>query len=108
MSPEEALVERIACMLYEPRAAQDDCPPLGERLIEAIDRLLRRVHALEKSEDELRMLRADWAPVVNAAVLQSLSLAATEGDHAEWQRRCADTERAARMLTKAQQQAAEP
>jgi len=113
VNSEEALIERIACMLYEPRGTPDDCPPLGERLIEAVDRLLRRVHALEKSEDELRMLRAAWAPVVHAAALQALSrppsvrvvhTPITE-DHA---RCCADTERAALALTGDQRVEAEP
>jgi hypothetical protein len=66
-------LERIARMLYVPPVSPDDGPPLGEHIVETIDLLLRRVHALGKSEDELRALRAAWAPVVHAAELQAVS-----------------------------------
>ncbi|MBM4270532.1 MAG: hypothetical protein FJ144_28655 [Deltaproteobacteria bacterium] len=111
------LIERIAKMLHEPLdsegwrhaiAARGEYPPLSERLVEAVDRLMRRNHSLEKSEDELRMLRAAWAPVVHAAVMQSVSLSVTDGDHAEWQRCCENTERAVQKLTKDQRKEAEP
>lgn len=103
-----ALVERIAKMLHEPLVMDDGCAPLDARLVEAVNRLLRRNHSLEKSEDELRILRAAWAPVVHAAVMQSVSLSVTEGDFVEYRLCCDATESAAKALTMAQQQEAEP
>jgi hypothetical protein len=65
---ERSAVERLAGMLHEPLVLPPECPPLGERLIGAIDMLYREIHSLKESECDLLLLQRAWAPVVRAAL----------------------------------------
>jgi hypothetical protein len=93
-----ALLGRIAAVLHEPLELPEGCPPLGERIIGAIDMLYRERKSARDGEYEAIALVHAWAPVVRAALR-----AAQCGTEA-----LADVRVAVDALTDEQREAAEP